>query len=150
MSEMLPEEPVRVPLSSRLLVSLIVPTSKVLSRKPPQRLRQLLGRLSAGARPAGYAETKLARDQLLTASALCRGRSACLTRSLSVLLLCRTRGIWPTWCVGVLTASPFTAHAWVEADGRMVDEPVDSRYFCTLFTVPAGKVPPTSAIAANG
>jgi hypothetical protein len=142
MSYALPDVPARAPLPSRLLISVIVPVSRALSRRSPRRLRRLLGRLAAGARPASYAEAKLARDQILTASPRCRGRSACLVRSLSVLLLCRSRGTWPTWCVGVVAAPPFAAHAWVEAGGQVVDEPIDSSHLRTFFTVPPGSMPP--------
>ncbi|WP_344107034.1 lasso peptide biosynthesis B2 protein [Nocardiopsis rhodophaea] len=142
MSDVLPEAPVRAGLPSRLLISLIVPAAGTFSRRmSPQRLRRSLSRLAAGARPASYAEAKVARDQILTLSPMCRGGTACLTRSISVLLLCRVRGTWPTWCVGVVATPPFAAHAWVEADGRMVDEPVDSSYYRTFFTIPAGSTP---------
>jgi len=134
MRDVLPEAPVRPTLPSRL----IVPAVQALShRMSPQQLRRSLRRLASGARPASYDEAKLARDHVLTMSPLCRGGSACLTRSISVLLLCRIRGVWPTWCVGVIAAPPFAAHAWVEAEGRMVDEPVDSSFYRTFFTVPA-------------
>ncbi|WP_052422646.1 lasso peptide biosynthesis B2 protein [Nonomuraea candida] len=138
MSAVLPEAPVRPGPATRLLIGLIVPVAGLLGRMPPRRLRRRLARLAAGARPAGYAEAKRARDEILTSSPRCRGRTACLTRSIAVLLLCRSRGTWPTWCVGVIAAPPFAAHAWVEADGRMVDEPVDSSCYRTFFTVPAG------------
>ncbi|WP_079056522.1 lasso peptide biosynthesis B2 protein [Streptomyces caeruleatus] len=141
MSDVLPDAPARASLPDRLLIGLIIPASRVLSRKSPRQLRKLLGRLAAGARPASYSEAKLARDQILTASPRCRGGSACLVRSLSVALLCRSRGVWPTWCVGVIATPPFSAHAWVEADGRVVDEPLDSADFRTFFTVPTDPVP---------
>ncbi|WP_433259751.1 lasso peptide biosynthesis B2 protein (plasmid) [Streptosporangium sp. CA-135522] len=137
MSELLPEVPAQVALPNRLLISLIVPTARVLSRRPPRRLRRLFGRLAAGARPASYAEAQLVIDQLLTTSPQCRGGSSCLVRSISALLLCRSRGIWPTWCVGVVATPPFAAHAWIEADDQIVGEPVAREYFRTFFTVPA-------------
>ncbi|MGS2647747.1 lasso peptide biosynthesis B2 protein [Streptosporangium sp. LJ11] len=143
MSYVIPDAPTRISLPNRLLIGLVIPAARVLSRKPPKRLRRLFGRLVAGARPASYAEAKLARDQILTASPRCRGRSACLVRSISVLLLCRSRGTWPTWCVGVVATPPFAAHAWVEADGQVVDEPVDNTYLRTFFTVPADAAPPS-------
>jgi hypothetical protein len=34
------------------------------------------------------------------------------------------------------TATPFAAHAWVEADGVMVGEDYPPDYFRILFTVP--------------
>jgi hypothetical protein len=65
---------------------------------------------------------------------MCAGRY-CLQRSLAATLLCRMRGTWPTWCTGVRTP-PFTAHAWIEADGHRVDEPEDTTTYRTILTVP--------------
>ncbi|MCI2423726.1 lasso peptide biosynthesis B2 protein [Saccharopolyspora sp. K220] len=134
---MLPEAPAELSLLTKAQVGLVVSISRMLSRKSPKQLRHLLERLSNGARPASYGEAKYVRDAILTASPRCRGRSACLVRSLSVVLLCRLRGTWPTWCVGVLATPPFSAHAWVEADGEIVDEPISSTDFRTFFTVSA-------------
>ncbi|MBY8853914.1 lasso peptide biosynthesis B2 protein, partial [Saccharothrix sp. MB29] len=89
------------------------------------------------ARPSTYAEARLARHTVLTVSTRCCGDNACLPRSLATALLCRTRGHWPTWCAGVVAAPPFTAHAWVEAEGRMVDEFVDGTTFTALMSVGA-------------
>ncbi|MBF6332534.1 lasso peptide biosynthesis B2 protein [Nocardia transvalensis] len=137
MSVILPDTPTKVSLPVRAQIHFFVTLSRILSRMPPARLRSLLAQLSTGARPATYSESKRARDVVLTASARCRGQSACLVRSLTIVLLCRTRGIWPTWCVGVLAAPPFTAHAWVEADGEIVDEPMRSTDFRKFFSIPA-------------
>lgn len=137
MSEVLPEAPVDLRLLTKIQVGVFVSVSRVLSRRSPKQLRHMLARLSTGARPATYDEAKHARDTVLTASPRCRGRTACLIRSLAVLMLCRVRGTWPTWCVGVLVTPPFSAHAWVEAGGEIVDEPMSSADFRTFFTVPA-------------
>ncbi|GAB3457934.1 hypothetical protein GCM10027570_40940 [Streptomonospora sediminis] len=138
-------------LVGRLLIGVIVPAAAVLSRRiPPRRMRRSLARLAAGARPACHTEAKLARDQILTVSPRCRGRSACLVRSVSVALLCRLRGTWPTWCVGVVAAPPFAAHAWIEAEDRMVGEPLDSSCYRTFFTVPpSGKAAAAGARGGN-
>ncbi|WP_428846880.1 lasso peptide biosynthesis B2 protein [Nocardia terpenica] len=110
----------------------------MLAEQSPRRLRALLGRLAAGARPASYEQAALARDQILTFSPRCRAVDACLPRSIAVLLMCRARGLWPTWCVGVIAAPPFAAHAWIEVDNEVVGEPVDSSCYRKLFTVPCG------------
>jgi transglutaminase superfamily protein len=136
MSYVLPETTARVPLASRLVITFAVLAARALSRRSPASLRRLLGTVTTGARPATYDEARFARDQVLTVSPRCRGRSACLIRSVAVVLLCRSRGIRPTWCVGVVATPPFTAHAWIEADGRMVDEPIDSSCYQVFFTVP--------------
>ncbi|MFI9215008.1 lasso peptide biosynthesis B2 protein [Streptomyces werraensis] len=59
----------------------------------------------------------------------------CLPRSLGAALLCRLRGTWPTWCAGVRVVPPFTAHAWIEAEGSLVGEGVPDGYFARLVTV---------------
>ncbi len=44
-------------------------------------------------------------------------------------------GTWPTWCAGVRVVPPFTAHAWIEAEGSLVGEGVPDGYFARLVTV---------------
>ena len=39
---------------------------------------------------------------------------------------------------GVRVVPPFTAHAWIEADGHLVDEGVPDDYFTRLITVAPG------------
>ncbi|MFD8788552.1 lasso peptide biosynthesis B2 protein [Kitasatospora sp. NPDC059599] len=109
--------------------------ARLIARKSPARIRALLTRLGRGARPASYAEAEAARDAVVAVSLRCAAFEGCLPRSLATVLLCRARGTWPTWAVGVRARPPFGAHAWVEAEGRMVDEGVDPSYFRSLFTV---------------
>ncbi len=90
-----------------------------------------------GAQPADYSIARDARDDILSASAVCRGDRACLIRSVAAMLLCRQRGYAPTWCVGVVATPPFAAHAWIEADDRIVDEPIDASYLRTFYRVGA-------------
>ncbi|WP_319637756.1 lasso peptide biosynthesis B2 protein [Streptomyces milbemycinicus] len=99
-------------------------------------------RLRKGARPATYAEARAAREAVVAVSLRCAGDEGCLPRSLATVLPCRAvpgraRGTWPTWTVGVRARLPFGAHAWVEAEGRMVEERADPSYFRPLFSVPA-------------
>lgn len=63
------------------------------------------------------------------------GRYGCLMRSVATALLSRRYGAWTTWCVGVRTELPFAAHAWVEADGRLVGEAGDMTTFSRLIVV---------------
>lgn len=135
MSEVLPEAPARLTTVTRTQVALALGLASLLRTRPPDSIRHLLTKVATGARPASYQATKLARDQILTASSRCRGGNACLLRSIAVALLCRWRGIWPTWVVGVLAVPPFAAHAWVEADGRIVDEPLGETDYRALFRV---------------
>ncbi|WP_433271996.1 lasso peptide biosynthesis B2 protein [Actinosynnema sp. CS-041913] len=122
-----------LPLGRRLAALVAVLIAQGLSFLPPARLATLLRTLRAGARPASYDVAARARQSVTTVSTYCAGEG-CLTRSIATTLLCRTHGVWPTWRVGVRTA-PFAAHAWVEADGRPVGEPLGVEQFHVLVTV---------------
>ncbi|GAA1539691.1 hypothetical protein GCM10009678_22530 [Actinomadura kijaniata] len=110
--------------------------ARPLTLLPPHRLRTVLTLLRRGAAPAGHAHAAAARQAVTTVSLTCLGPQGCLPRSLATVLLCRMAGRWPTWCVGVRVTPPFGAHAWVEAEGRLVGEGVPEGYFTTLITVP--------------
>lgn len=137
MSDVLPTRPRRTGAATRFGVAAVVRLSRGLAHLSPRTLQRLLTGLSVGARPAGRDETSTLRDTVLCASAYCRGSSACLPRSLAVVLLSRLRGRWPDWCVGVLATPPFTAHAWLEVDGEVVDEPLRRGDVRTFFRVRA-------------
>lgn len=138
MSLILPEEPQYIGVFQRPVISAAVLAARGLRHLSPERLRRVLTTVAGGARAASYQETKLVRDQVLTASARCRGGSACLIRSISVMLLSRVRGRSPVWSVGVIGIPPFAAHAWVEADGRIVDEPLEENDYKAFFKVAPG------------
>ncbi|WP_216216817.1 lasso peptide biosynthesis B2 protein [Amycolatopsis aidingensis] len=132
----LPDTLVRVSIARRVLTWGVVGVARALARRPPRQLRRALERASRGARPATHTEAKAARDTVLTVSTRCCGPEACLPRSIAAALLCRLDGSWPTWCAGVLPTPPFAAHAWIEVDGELVDEPVEPGYYRTLVRVP--------------
>ncbi|GHF39746.1 hypothetical protein GCM10010218_21330 [Streptomyces mashuensis] len=121
----------------RLLTLAAVAVARRLARRPPAQIRTVLARLRTGARPARYGEAAAARAAVVTVSLRCASDEGCLPRSLATVLLCRARGSWPEWTVGVRAHPPFAAHAWVEAEGRMVGEDADPSYFRRLFSVPA-------------
>ncbi|MEU9040612.1 MULTISPECIES: lasso peptide biosynthesis B2 protein [unclassified Kitasatospora] len=125
----------KLTVSQKLVAKVAVGLARLLARKPPARIRALLTRLGKGARPASYAEAEAARNAVVAVSLRCAAFEGCLPRSLATVLICRAHGTWPTWVVGVRARPPFGAHAWVEAEGRMVDEGVDPSYFRSLFTV---------------
>jgi hypothetical protein len=127
--------PGSVPLPRRALVYAVVGASRLLATRSPGQIRAVLERLRRGAEPATYAEAKAARDAVVAVSLTCAAREGCLPRSLATVLLCRLRGRWPAWCVGVRRLPPFAAHAWVEAAGEMVDEDYPPDYFRALFRV---------------
>ncbi|WP_116214972.1 lasso peptide biosynthesis B2 protein [Streptomyces olivoreticuli] len=123
----------------RLLTLLAVAVAGRLARSSPARIRTVLTWLRKGARPAAYAEVRAARQAVVVVSLRCASDEGCLQRSLATVLLCRVRGSWPEWVVGVRARPPFGAHAWVEAEGRMVEEEADPSYFRRLFSVPAAE-----------
>jgi hypothetical protein len=108
----------------------------LLVRQPPARIRRVLVWLRRGARPATAEAAAAMREATVAVSLPCAGREGCLRRSVAVVLLCRARGMWPTWCVGARVLPPFAAHAWVEADGLAVGEDLPPDYFRTLITIP--------------
>lgn len=124
-----------VPLPRRLLTLCVVGAARLLATQPPGRIRAVLSRLRRGARPATAAQVQAARDAVVGVSLTCAAREGCLPRSLATVLLTRLDGGWATWCVGARRMPPFAAHAWVEAEGRMVGEDYPPAYFRTLFQV---------------
>ena len=66
------------------------------------------------------------------AAAFYPGRAECLEQSLAVHLLLRRRGVAAELRMGV-RPSPFTAHAWIEYQGRPVNETEDFIHQLTPF-----------------
>lgn len=128
--------PAGIPPAHRAMARVAVAIARPVALLPPRRIRRLLTVLSKGAVPAGREQAKAARDAVLSVSLTCLGSQGCLPRSLATALLCRLWGVWPTWCVGVRAMPPFGAHAWVEADGEMIDENVPAGYLSPLISVP--------------
>ncbi|MFE9676918.1 lasso peptide biosynthesis B2 protein [Streptomyces sp. NPDC006259] len=131
------ERPTGVPFARRMAARLVLLPALMLSLLPPRRIRAVLDRVRRGAGPATAAQAVDARNAMCAVSLRCAGPKGCLPRSLGAALLCRLTGSWPTWCTGVRVVPPFTAHAWIEADGRPVDEGVPDDYFTRLITVAA-------------
>ena len=103
--------PARIAASLGLAVSLL----------PPRRIATVLSFVSKGSKPASLEQARNARAAVCAVSVRCAGQG-CLQRSIAVFLLCRMQGRTPDWATGFLNR-PFVAHAWVEVDGRPVDEP---------------------------
>ncbi|MGW7053485.1 lasso peptide biosynthesis B2 protein [Streptomyces sp. NPDC054887] len=132
--------PSGIPFARRMAARVVLLPAVALSLLPPRRIRAVLEVARRGARPATAAQAKNARDAMCAVSLRCAGPRGCLPRSLGAALLCRFGGTWPTWCTGVRVVPPFTAHAWIEADGHPVDEGVPDDYFTRLIAVaPAGR-----------
>ncbi|MDO0910473.1 lasso peptide biosynthesis B2 protein [Streptomyces sp. DT2A-34] len=127
--------PTGVPLGRRLAARLVLLPAVALALLPPRRIRAVLGVLRLRAAPATTAQAQAARDAMCAVSLRCTGPKGCLPRSLGAALLCRLQGAWPTWCAGARVVPPFTAHAWIEAEGRPVGEGVPDGYFARLVAV---------------
>jgi hypothetical protein len=120
----------------RIRAQVAILLARVLARLRPRHLQWVLSRLRRGARPATVAQAMAARRVVLAGSIGLHGMKACLPRSISCVLLCRTYGVWPTWCVGVGVRPPFGAHAWIEVGETLVGEPGEHRDWARLVTVP--------------
>ncbi|MFE7311562.1 lasso peptide biosynthesis B2 protein [Streptomyces sp. NPDC057555] len=123
----------RLPLHRRVLPLTAVALAWPLAKLPPRYLRATLEVLRFGARPGTAAQASAARAAVVAVSLNCAVHN-CVQRSVAAALLCRFRGVWPTWRAGVRT-TPFAAHAWIEVDGRMIDEPFPDGYYQPLLTV---------------
>lgn len=126
-----------VPRGLRLQVRAASLLAAPLARLSPARIRTILSGLRRGAEPATLADAAALRDATVGVSLDAAGPEGCLRRTLTVALLCRSRGVWPTWCVGVTTMPPFRAHSWIEAEGEAVGEDVRASQFAKLITIPA-------------
>ncbi|TJZ49582.1 lasso peptide biosynthesis B2 protein [Streptomyces piniterrae] len=123
----------RLPPHRRLVPLVAVGIARLLAKAKPARLRTVLEFARRGAAPATADQTLAAREAVVSVSLRCAGQG-CLQRSIATALLCRTRGVWPTWCTGVRT-HPFAAHAWVEVDGRPIGEPHPKGHFKPLISI---------------
>ncbi|GGM41460.1 hypothetical protein GCM10012275_10570 [Longimycelium tulufanense] len=134
--EAIPYAPKQVPPARRWIVFAVSMAGKALARLNPRSVQRVLSTVRRGARPARCQEVEEIRRTLLLVSLACAAREGCLRRSITVALLCRLRGSWPTWHVGVRAVPPFAAHAWVEAEGIPVGEHVPASYLRPLLSVP--------------
>jgi hypothetical protein len=135
-SQIVAHRPRDVSLGLRLRVRAASLLAGALAAQPPARLRRLLSRISRGAEPATYACAMEMREAAVAVNLDSAGPEGCLRRTITVALLCRSRGMWPTWCVGAKRMPPFAAHSWVEAEGEMVGEDAPPGYFTTLMAIP--------------
>ncbi len=127
-----------LPWRRRWLARLAVACATVLAQLPPSLLRRVLTSIRGAARPATYEQGLAAREAVTSVSLRCAGINGCLPRSIAAALLCRVSGTWPAWCAGVRFLPPFAAHAWIEAQGRVIGEAVDIGYYRSLIRVESG------------
>ncbi len=95
-------------------------------RRPTLR-HSLLRLLRRRTRPAGMDEVRRAHRAITAVSLHCASGHGCLPRSLAIVLWCRATGQHATWVLGTTVDPPAALHAWVEAAGAPVAEPVDPR-----------------------
>jgi hypothetical protein len=129
-----------VPPWLRAAARLAAAGARPLARLRPRRLEQFLVCIRSGSAPATYDQALAAHEAVIAASAYCAGIRQCLPRSIAICLLCRLRGTWPTWRVGVRTA-PIRVHAWVEAEGRPIGEIAGIGEYSPLMCVPPAVKP---------
>ncbi|WP_405575521.1 lasso peptide biosynthesis B2 protein [Streptomyces sp. NBC_01167] len=127
------EQPPRPPIHRSIPARAAVFLALLLGRRSPQTIEKTLTYLRRGARAATYEQARSAHNDVTATSVLCAGEG-CLPRSLAIVLLCRFRNTWPTWHIGIRTG-PFESHAWVEAEGQMVNEPHSDDYYRPIMTV---------------
>jgi Transglutaminase-like superfamily len=96
MTQILDSAP-RPPLRRRIPVHCAITAARLLARLSPRRIRAILEALRRGANAATYEQALAARADVVASSVHCAGKY-CLPRALATTLLCRMRGVWPTWC----------------------------------------------------
>ncbi len=85
------------------------------------RLHSLLHRLPRHGRRRDVCAARALAALVNRAAELQPGRAACLERSAAALALLRLRG-WPAEMVIGVQPRPFVAHAWVELEGRVLND----------------------------
>ncbi len=113
-----------------MLALVMVPAMHVIVRVIG--FNQLQQRIANTAPPAGHASGDTARSLRTCVVSINRVkrfsilRGNCLSQSFALIWLLRRRGIDPTLRLGArLTESKFDAHAWVEYDGRVLNDTQD-------------------------
>lgn len=128
----------RFPLRERGRVRLVTSVALLLAKLKPHKIRKILEYVSQAATPVESLTAERIYSAVVTVSPKCAGWKGCLPRSISIALLCRLRGQWPTWCAGVRSTPPFAAHAWVESDGQLIGEPGNPSDYRALMRVEVG------------
>ncbi|WP_372412282.1 lasso peptide biosynthesis B2 protein [Streptomyces luteireticuli] len=128
-----PEDRPALALHHRIAPLTTATLARALARLSPRNIRRILQLARLGAAPATIDQALAARQDIIAVSARCAGEH-CLQRSLATVLLCRTRGVWPTWRSGV-RGEPFRAHAWIEVDGQPIGEPPSTALYHPIITI---------------
>ena len=97
---------------------------KTLGLRRSVKLARRLARRSAEGSGAERPQIAEIARNVVTAAAFYPGRAQCLEQSLALFLLLRRRRIAAELRIGV-QPYPFSAHAWVEHEGRPINERED-------------------------
>jgi len=100
---------------------------------PPALIESTLRRIAHPSRYTCSHDAQRIRAAVCAVSARCAGEG-CLQRSIAAFMLCRLEGHSPGWKTGY-QLEPFAAHAWIEVDGRPVDEPLRIRSYVPVLSV---------------
>jgi len=113
---------------SRIVVAVALVAAVLSQRRiglyPTLRLAHALARRRATVEAAASALTRSAAQRVAQVAAFHPGRALCLEQSIVLYVLLRRRGVPAELKLGV-QPSPFSAHAWVEHDGRPINEAED-------------------------
>ena len=102
-------------------VALAIPVEMGLRWLPPKKLIAHLGRSRpTGARRRTAIDADRAARIVDVVSAFDPIRSTCLKSSLILFRILRKRGVPATLRIGVRRDEKFTAHAWIEFEGRVL------------------------------
>ncbi|MFJ8629058.1 lasso peptide biosynthesis B2 protein [Kitasatospora sp. NPDC093550] len=127
----------RVPAAAALCIALI---GRQTARRKNRFLRMTwLATVSTRrVRPANQREAEQAIRAVRWVGRFVPARVACLEESVATLLTLAMMGCHATWCHGV-DIDPLQFHAWVEAEGSPVDEPVSTSNFIPITRIPAAR-----------
>ena len=107
----------------------------------PDRLQRLISLVVRGTQLADYSVVCDVRCEILFVSGMFRGDMACLIRSVAAMLSVQAARLRADVVRRRRRHAPFAAHAWIEADNRIVDEPIGASYLRTFYRVGASAWP---------
>lgn len=131
------EQRTKLSVKNKITALFCANVSFFLIKLPPNKLSEVIEKLSKNTRKALPKEVESWRTSINSINVRCAG-NGCLQRSVAVML----RGIiarrTPDWVSG-FQVSPFIAHAWVEVDGIPIGEEMDLSNFQKILFVKGGQ-----------
>ena len=105
----------------RMAIRAAVMIANLMCKLKPARLERLMRLASRRTRAIDTELLEQLYDEICRVDPRVAGWRGCLPRSIAICLLCRWEGTWPDgWRSGIHRAPPFSAHAWIENEGRIV------------------------------